>query len=112
MKIRIVVSLVMLAVICFVYGCKSGPEPAPADLVIRGTVKKMQPLPLPDSPLAWVITCSVDEVISGYYPDKTFTFRIQSPAKSEIKTGQQHTIRAMRSNGGYTVDGDQWRKWW
>lgn len=112
MKTKILISLAMLAVLGFVGGCQSGPQPAPADLVIRGTVKNMQPSPLPDSPLAWLITCSVDEVIYGDYSAKTFTFRIQSPVKSEIKTGQQYTIRAMLVDGVYTVDGDQWRKWW
>ncbi len=104
----IYLSLVLLA--CLIIGNTTINQAAQPDLVLLGTVEKVEASPLPQSSLNWIIYCRVDKILSGDLPTKTFSFRVHSPVKSGLEVGKQYRIRAIRTTDGYDVDQYQWKK--
>jgi hypothetical protein len=108
-------AVVLPALLCV--GCTTKPEPVasthPAkphsELVFRGTVIKIEG-PTTDFFQPWVITTRVDKLLSGSFSGKQFQFAVHSPAQSNLDIGKQYTIRAVRTETGYTVDELQWLK--
>lgn len=89
---------------------KASSKDSTGDIVILGTVSKIYISPLRESELNWVVQCSVDKVVSGSLPHKTFSFRIHSPSKSGLEAGKQYTINIEETANGYTVDQYQWSR--
>ncbi len=83
------------------------PEATP-DLVLLGTVTDLEPAPLSNSPKNWVVTVSVEEVLSGQFDGSTFAFRVHSPSRAGLEVGSQYRILAKRIDQGYLVDEHQW----
>jgi hypothetical protein len=79
-------------------------------LVFLGTVEKLEASPLTYSTENWIIHCRVDQVLSGDFSRKMFSFRVHSPSKSGLEVGKQYKIEAKRTAEGYTIDQYQWRK--
>jgi predicted secreted protein len=77
-------------------------------LVFDGTVASIEASPLPESTQNFVVTMKVDRVTKGQFQGKTFQFRIHSPSRSGLETGQKCTVEAKRTADGYVVDQNQW----
>lgn len=80
------------------------------DLVYMGKVRDIRPSPLPQSRLNYVVTTTVEKVLSGPTPGKTFSFRIHSPARAGLQIGRVYRIQAAWIPQGYRVDETQWRR--
>jgi hypothetical protein len=102
--------LVLFLPLCLCFGLYAQAQVAEADLVFLGTVEKVEASPLPESKRNWIVHCRVEQVLSGDFPGKTFSFRVHSPAKSGLEVGNQYKIEAKRTTDGYTVDQYQWKK--
>ncbi len=110
MKMKLTLYSALLLVPCLILGCSSTTKDAKADLVFLGTVEKVEASPLPQSTLNWIVHCRVDQILSGNFSGRTFSFRVHSPVKSGLEVGKQYKIVAKRTIGGYTVDQFQWTK--
>ena len=80
------------------------------DLVLVGTVTKIDPIAATHSIKNWAIVVHVDKVVSGNFAGTTFTFTIHSPSLAGLQVGKTHTIKATWTDAGYVVDDQQWRK--
>ena len=108
-------AVTVIAVAAFCVSCGNAPlkhtavasEPKPlGELVFRGTVVSVTG-PIADMEQPWVVTTRVDRVLSGSFARKQFQFAVHSAA-GILQVGEQYTIRAVRTKGGYTVDELQW----
>ena len=84
------------------------PDEPGQDLVFLGTVTEIKPISIPNSRIRWMVTATVDRVLSGQFSEKTFSFGIHSPTKSGLAVGKQYEIRATWTGQGYAVDELQW----
>lgn len=84
----------------------SSPESRDA-LVFVGTVTQIRPSP--GEVGRWAVTMTVTRVLAGAFDGATFSFLVHSPSKSDLEEGRTYTVRATRTDGGYTVDEMQWR---
>jgi hypothetical protein len=75
-----------------------------ADLVLLGTLEKVEASTLPQSVANWIVTFRVDQVLAGEFKDSTFAFRIHSPSMSGLEVGKQYRVEAMKTATGYHVD--------
>ncbi|MFL6520431.1 MAG: hypothetical protein ACJ8NS_09455 [Chthoniobacterales bacterium] len=80
----------------------------PSELVFRGTIIRIEQGVTADPFKSFVITTSVDKVLSGSFHGKQFQFAVHSPSQSGLGTGKQYTVRVTRTETGYTVDELQW----
>jgi hypothetical protein len=80
----------------------------PSKLVFRGTIIRIEQGVTADPFKHFVITTSVDKVLSGSFHGKQFQFAVHSPSQSGLYAGKQYTVRATRTETGYTVDELQW----
>lgn len=80
------------------------------NMIFLGTIEKIEPSPIQESTLNWVIKCKVDLIIFGKFVDDTFFFRVHSPAKSGLEIGKQYKIEARETEDGFMVDPYQWRE--
>ena len=88
---------------------QSQEEPEPSnDVVLVGTVTRVESAPVSNSPKNWIVTVSVEQVLSGKLDERTFAFRVHSPARAGLVVGSQYTIRATSLAEGYVVDEHQW----
>jgi hypothetical protein len=110
MKMKTIICLTLLVLQSLIVSCATPVQVAQADLIFLGTIEKMEASPLTHSTENWIVHCRVDQVLSGDFPGKTFSFRVHSPAKSGIEVGKQYKIEAKRTTEGYTIDQYQWRK--
>jgi hypothetical protein len=110
MKMKLILYSALLVLLYLILGCTSTTRDAKADLVFLGTVEKVEVSSLPRSEQNWIVHCRVNQVLSGNYLGKTFSFRVHSPVKSGLKVGRQYKIVAKRTVDGYTVDQFQWTK--
>jgi hypothetical protein len=110
MKMKTIIYLTLLVLQSLILSCATPVQVAQADLVFLGTVEKLEASPLPHSTANWIVHCRVDQVLSGNFSGKTFSFRVHSPAKSGLEVGRQHKIEAKRTTDGYSVDQYQWEK--
>jgi hypothetical protein len=85
-------------------------EPGSQDLVFLGTVTSMAPGHTGNTSKRWVVTTTVERVLSGRFSGSQFSFAIHSPAKSGLEVGKQYSIKATRTPTGYRVDEYQWRR--
>lgn len=79
-----------------------------ADLVLRGRIVALTPLPGPRRRGGWRVTMAVDRVVEGEFTGDRFEFAVHSPAKSNLKEGGDYLIRATRTGDGFIVDPLQW----
>ncbi len=111
MKMKIImIYLTLIVPMPLILSCAPAVHVIQADLVLLGTVEKLEASPLTHSTGNWIVHCRVDQVLSGDLSDKTFFFRVHSPAKSGLEVGKQYKIEAKRTTDGYIVDQYQWRK--
>lgn len=80
------------------------------DLVLVGTVTKIDPTAATHSRKNWGVVVHVDKVVSGKFTGTTFTFTIHSPSLAGLQVGKTYTIKATWTDAGYVVDDQQWRK--
>lgn len=89
------------------------PADPKADLVFLGTVKRID-IALGESRwehhLPFQVIASIDKVESGSCQDSEFFFRIHSPTQSGLQVGKRYRIAAHKTDQGYVVDPDQWRR--
>ena len=78
-------------------------ESSRKDLVFVGTVLLIEKAHAPDTIHNFVVTVSVDEVLSGEFSGTTFEFPVHSVAKALLEYGGVYTIRAKWKRGGYVV---------
>ncbi len=109
MKMKIILYFALLVFLCLFLGCTSTTKDAKADLVFLGTVKIVE-ASSPRSELNWIVHCRVNQVLSGKFSGKTFSFRVHSPAKSGLEVGKQYKVVAKRTIDGYSVEQFQWGK--
>ncbi len=102
--------LFLVTLSCLIFGYTTISQAVQSDLILLGTVEKVEASPLPQSTLNWIIYCRVDKVLSGNFPNKTFSFRVHSPVKSSLEVGKQYKIKATRTTDGYAVDQYQWNE--
>lgn len=75
------------------------------DFIFLGTVKNLKSSSLPPPSLAnWIVEFQIDKVLFGEFSSKTFSFRVHSPANSGLKVGKQYKVKAVKMEGGYSVD--------
>jgi len=77
-------------------------------LVFEGTVTSITMINHELTP--WLVTLSVEKVLSEEFAGPTFSFAVHSPAKSGLAMGRSYTVRAEWKDGGYVVDPLQWRR--
>ena len=81
------------------------------DLVFVGTVNSIISADTGDPFREWVVSTSVDKVLSGELASSTFEFAIHSPARAGLEVGRTYTIPAHWTGKGYLVnEGDLWRR--
>ena len=104
---RRILTLAVLAALA-VGARTAGGEPRKKDLVLVGTVvsiamggDQLQP---------WIVTVTVNKVVSGEYAEERFSFPVHSPSAAGLEDGKSYTIRAVWKGGGYHVDETQWKK--
>ena len=79
------------------------PSANPDEVELVATVTSIEPNPAPRRLLRWVVTLSVDNVIGGSFPMKTFQIAIHSPSDERVEVGHQYRITARKSNDGYDI---------
>jgi hypothetical protein len=79
-------------------------------LIFMGTLLKVENSPLKQSRKNWIVTFSVEKVISGEFAGKKFSFRIHSPSKSGLEKDEKYKVEAELTEDGYKVDQYQWMK--
>jgi hypothetical protein len=77
-------------------------------LVFEGTVTSIKVIHHELTP--WLVTLTVEKVLSGELSGPTFSFAVHSPAMSGLAMGRSYTVRAEWKDGGYFVDPLQWRR--
>ena len=108
--------LMLASLVILLAGCATDHEPRSdamsrePDLVFVGTVQSIEESTLSQSLANWVVTFRVDRINVGDFDGKTFSFRIHSPAKSGLQSGEQYVVKAIRTDSGYEVDQYQWMK--
>lgn len=103
-------SCLLFVLLALLYGCAGPSRTNDGDLVFLGTVEKLQPSAISESPVNWVIEFRVDQVLSGTFNNKTFSFRIHRPSLSGLEVGKQYRVEAKWNGNAYSVDPDQWLK--
>ena len=73
------------------------------DLVFIGTVLLIEKAGAFDDIHNFVVTVSVDEVLSGELSGATFEFPVHSVARARLEYGGTYTIKAKWERGGYVV---------
>jgi len=56
----------------------------------------------------WIVKIRVDKIISGDFSGKTFSFRVHSPALSEIQKNKRYRVVAEETETGYKVNPYNW----
>ena len=74
------------------------------DLEFVGTVLLIETVSAPDMLHNFVVTVSVDKVLSGEFSGTTFEFAVHSPARAGLEFGGIYTIKAKWKRGGYVVN--------
>jgi hypothetical protein len=78
--------------------------PASADVsTFVGTVTGVDPGNTDHPYLKWVVTLTIDEVLSGPPPGLSFWFAIHSPSQEGVKVGQRYRIAAKKNVDGFDV---------
>jgi hypothetical protein len=73
-----------------------------ADVVLVGTVTKI--FPVAGLRKRWAVVVRVERVVSGDFPDATFTFKVHSPSRAGLRVRRVYLIKASRVGEGYVVD--------
>jgi hypothetical protein len=85
-------------------------ESSKKDLLFVGTVTAIEFRDTGNPLRRWVVSTSVQKVLSGDFSKPTFTFAVHSPARAGLKVGQSYTIPARWTGDGYLVDESDLRK--
>lgn len=81
------------------------------DLVFIGRVTSITSADTGNPLRHWLVSTSVDNVLSGELASAAFEFAIHSPARAGLKVGKTYTIPAHWTGEGYLVDElDLWRR--
>lgn len=72
------------------------------DVVLVGTVTKIYPVA--GLLKRWAVVIHVDRVVSGEFPESTFTFKIHSPSRAGLRVRRTYVIKVTRDGEGYVVD--------
>lgn len=80
------------------------------ELVFTDKIERIDNTPLKGSSKNWIVTFQIDSLITGNYPNKTFSFRIHSPAQSTLEVGKVYRVKATKISSKYEVDEQQWSR--
>ena len=91
-------------------GNATGRKISKKDVVFIGTVTAIATANTGDPTREWVVSTSVEKVVSGSLSSSTFQFGIHSPARARIEVGQSYQITARWQRNGYRVSEDEIEK--
>jgi len=97
-------ALVLGLVFVAASGAAMAKESSKKDLVFVGKVVSIQVMNTGNELRPWVVSTTVEKVLSGDFPGSTFDFAIHSPARAGLKVGTSYTIPARWTGTGYLVD--------
>jgi|KBSMisStaDraftv2_1062788.scaffolds.fasta_scaffold860337_2 hypothetical protein len=96
----LVVGLVFASVIGTAMAAKSSRK----DLLFIGKVTAIGTAKTGDPRRNWIVSTSVEKVLSGTFSGETFDFAIHSPSRAGLEVGKSYKIPARWTGTGYLVD--------
>ena len=103
---------IFIAVGAILVSCQQPKQPVQdsTGLVLKGKIVEIQNAPLEQCLENWIIKLKVEQVVKGSFGGEYFSFRVHSPSRSGLEEGKEITLKAERTEDGYTVDDFQWMK--